>query len=170
MAIVHNDNLFPWRLRPLTTNEQAGNAGFTHVATISANNLTTTTNNTAQTFTLAALKAGDIVLKTAWALKSAFKDASDVAYNTDTLSVGDTATGVAAHIAAIEVNENGTEVLFGFNNTAVLYLAADSLTATFNSQSGKNLNNIDVGEVTIFVQLLRLTNLRDAVSATPLTK
>lgn len=170
MAIVHNDNLTPWKLRALTTNEQAANAGFTHIATISANDLSTTATNTAQTFTLATLKAGDIVVKTAWALKTAFSDASDAAYNTNTMSVGDTVTGVAAHIAAIETNSNGTEVLYGFNNTAVLYTAADSITVTFNSQSGKAVSNIDVGEVTIFVQLLRLNTLRDAVTATTLTK
>lgn len=170
MAIVHNDNTTPWKLRPLATNEQAGNAGFTHVATLTANDLTTTTNNTAQTFTLATLKPGDIVVKTAWCLRTAFKDASDAAFNTNTFSIGDTATGVAAHISAIETNENGTEVSYGFNNTAVLYTAADTVTATFNAMSGKNLNNIDVGEVTIFVQILRLNNLAASVAATTLTK
>lgn len=170
MAIVHNDNTTPWKLRPLTTNEQAGAAGFTHIATLTANDLTTTGTNTAQTFTLASLKAGDIIVKSAWVLRTAFKDASDAAYNSNTVSLGDTATGVAAHIAAIQVNENGTEVFYGFNNTAVLYTAADTVTFTFNSMSAKALNDIDTGEITIFVQLLRLQNLAKAVAATTLTK
>lgn len=170
MAIVHNDNTTPWKLRPLATNEQAGAAGFTHVATLTANDLTTTGTNTAQTFTLATIKPGDIVVKTAWVLRTAFEDASDAAYNTNTVSLGDTATGVAAHISAIEVNRNGTEVSYGFNNTAVLYTAADTVTFTFNSQSGKAVSNIDIGELTVFVQILRLKNLSDSVAATTLTK
>lgn len=156
--------------RPLTTNEQAGNVGMTHVATISANSLTQASTNTAQTLTLCALKAGDIINKVAWRLKLAFKDVSDPAYNNNTMSVGDTATGVAAHIAAIQVNENGTEVLQGFSNTAVHYAAADSLTVTFNSMAAKAQNDLDVGEVEIFFSLFRPSRLEQAVSPTNITK
>lgn len=170
MAIVHNDNTTPWKLRPLATNEQAGAAGFTHIGTLTANDLTTTTTNTAQTFTLMTVKPGDVIVKTAWCLRTAFEDASDAAFNTNTVSVGDTATGVAAHISAIEVNRNGTEVFYGFNNTAVLYAAADTVTITVNAMSAKAVSNIDIGELTIFVQVLRLNNLANAVAATTLTK
>ena len=155
--------------RPLTTNEQAGNAGMTHVATISANDLTETATNTAQTFTLCALKAGDIITKIAWRLKTPFKDASDAAYNNNTLSVGHTGD-VAAHVAAIQVNENGTEVLQGFSNTAVHYAAADILTVTVNSMAAKSQVNLDVGEVEIFFGLYRPATLTNAVSGAAITK
>jgi hypothetical protein len=170
MPIVHNDNTTPFHPRPLTTNEQAGNSGMTHVCTIDANDLTTAATNTAQTFTLCALKAGDIIIKTAWRLKTAFQNTADAAFNTDTLSIGDTATGVAAHIAAIEVNLNGTEVFQGFNNTAVHYAAADSLTATFNSMAAKSLKDLNAGEVEIFFQLYRPSVLETSVASTSITK
>ena len=155
--------------RPLTTNEQAGNAGMTHVATISANDLTVTAANTLQTFTLCTLKAGDIITKVAWRAKTFLKDASDTAYNNNTMSVGHTGD-VAAHIAAIQVNENGTEVRQGFSNTAVHYAAADILTVTVNSMAAKALNDIDVGEIEIFFGLYRPATLANAVTGTAITK
>lgn len=139
--------------RALTTNEQAANGGMTHEFRISANSLTDTTNAEAQTFTICNLKAGDILIKLAWRCTTFFKDASDTGFNTTTMSVGDN-TSVTHILAAIEVNENGA-VRQGFTNTAIHYTAADKITVTFNSMTGKNLNNIDVGEVFFEFQILR---------------
>jgi hypothetical protein len=164
------DTRIPYHPRPLTANEAALNAGMTHIATITAQELTETTVNTAQTFTLCALKAGDILMKVAWRIKTFFKDASDTAFNTTTLSVGNTATGVAAHVAAIETNVNGTEVRQGFSNTAVHYAAADSLTVTLNAMAAKALSNIDAGEIEILFQILRPATLEEAAGASLITK
>ena len=46
---------------PLTTNEQAANAAMTHQAIVTADMLTETTTNTAQTLKLIDLNAGDII-------------------------------------------------------------------------------------------------------------
>ena len=154
------------RVTPLATNEIADNGGYTHIVSISHFDLTNTTNGGAQTLTLAALKAGDSILKVAWRAKTFFRDADDAAFVSTTMSVGNTATGVTAHIAAIELNERGTEVRQGFTNTAVgPYTAADSITATFTPTAGKNLAALDEGEVEILFQLSRISQLEETVSA-----
>lgn len=169
MAIVHNDNLTPWKAQPLCTNETALNAGYTHMAVINANNLTVTATNTLQTFTVMTLKAGDMIGKIMWRCKTFFQDVSDIAYNNNTMSVGFTAD-VAGFIAAIQVNVNGTEVKQGITNTLVHFTAADIVSVTFNSMAAKALNDIDAGEVEFFIQLIRPSVLESAKAATPITK
>ncbi len=156
--------------RPLATNEIADNGGFTHVAVVTPNDLTNATNAGAQTITICSLKAGDIIGKVLWRAKTFFKASADAAFNTTTMSIGNTATGVTAHIAAIELNENGTEVKEGFSNTAVgPYTANDSLTATFNSMAAKNLLALDTGEVVILYQIQRPAVIEEAVGGTAIT-
>ncbi len=158
------------KLWALTTNEQAANNGATHMASIDADDLTETTANTAQTIELLPLLAGDYVIAVWWRLKTAFKDASDAAFNVTTMSVGDTATGVAAHIAAKELNENGTEISEFASFTVVgAYAAADKVAATFNAMSAKSLSTIDVGEVVFFIKVLRPAILEDALGASQIT-
>ena len=158
------------RVTPLATNEIADNGGYTHIASISVDDLTSTTNGAAQTITLAALKAGDSILKVAWRAKTFFIDNDDAAFTSTTMSVGNTATGVTAHIAAIELNERGTEVRQGFTNTAVgPYTAADSITVTFTPTAGKNLAALDAGEVEVLFQLSRIADLEQAVTADVIT-
>lgn len=172
MAIVSNRNLTPWQLRPLASNEIAANGGFTHVSTITANDLTTTTADTAQTFTLATLKSGDVVFRVYYRMKVAFKDASDAAFVALSFSAGQTGT-TTTWINAIQVNELGTEV-FTAGSTGtnpIVYNAANTLTATFSAPtSGKNVNDIDIGEIEVFVELGRLPVLEKAATATPMTK
>jgi hypothetical protein len=148
-------------VRPLGTQEQAGQCGFTHIAVITADDLTQATAATAQTITLVTLLAFDIIQKVGWYLKTPFKDVSDAAFNSDTMSVGDNAA-VTTHIAATEVNENGTEILSHYSNTAVRYTSADKIAVTFNSMAAKSLVNIDVGELHIFFALLRMSTLAGA--------
>lgn len=157
--------------RPLTTNEQAGNVGMTHQAVVTADDLTETTTNTAQTIKLCDLVAGDIINKVAWRLKTPFQDVSDAAFNNDTMSVGDVAA-VDTHIAATQVNLNGTEVYTKFSNTAVgPYTTADKVAVTFNAMSAKALANIDKGELHVFFALYRVPTLEQAASgANILTK
>jgi hypothetical protein len=150
-------------VRPLGTQEQAGQTGFTHVAVITADDLTNATAAAAQTITLVTLAAFDVIVKVGWYLKTAFKDVSDTAFNTTTMSVGDIAA-VATHIAATELNENGTEIFSHYSNTAVRYTAADKIAVTFNSMAAKALLNIDVGELHVFFTLLRMSNLAAASS------
>jgi hypothetical protein len=149
------------RVQPLLTNEIADNGGYTHRAMITADDLTVTTTNTAQTFQF-DLAAGDTIHKVAWRAETFLKDASDAAYNSNTMSVGDDSS-VTTYIAAIQLNENGTEVRQGLTNTAVTYTAPDHFKITINSMSAKALNDIDTGQVVIFFQLSRLATLTNAV-------
>lgn len=173
MAITSNRNTTPYQLRPLAANEVAGNGGYNYVATLTANDLTTTTADTAQTFTLATLKSGDIVYRVAYRMKTAFKDASDAAFVSMTFSVGQTGT-TTTWIGATQVNELGTEV-FTAASTAVapiVYTSANTITATFGGTltSGKNVNDIDIGELEVFVELARTSVLEKAQSAASMTK
>ena len=156
-------------VRPLSTFECA-DSGCNYAATVTADALTTTATATAQTLTIVSLKAGDAIDRVFWRLKTTFQDASDAAFNTDTMSIGDTATGVAKWIAAKEVNENGTEILYFANFVGgTVYTAADSFTMTFNSQTGKALNDLDTGEVELYFHLVRASRLEKATTAIPIT-
>lgn len=156
-------------LEPLTTNEQADNGGFTHRAIISAKDLTQATAAAAQTIKLCDVASGDILGPFAWRAHTFLKDASDAAFNTTTMSVGDNAA-VNTHIAAVEVNENGTEVAQGLGTTLVHYTAANALNVTFNSQTGKKLSDIDVGQIVLLFTLRRIADLTKVVDAVSINK
>jgi hypothetical protein len=100
-------------------NETKAATGFTHKAIVTHVDLTETTADTDQTIALLSVVAGDVVQKAAFQLVTAFKDASDAAFNDTNVSVGD-GGDTDRFIASTEVNENGTEVLFAANvNTAL---------------------------------------------------
>jgi hypothetical protein len=153
-------------VKPISTNEQAGNPGITHIATITHKDLTNTTAAAAQTLTIAPLKAGDMIVRVAWRIKSYFKNSADPAFNSDTMSVGDDG-GVATHIAAAEVNGNAaTPVRQGVSNTLVSYALANNLKVTFNSMAAKALDSLDQGEVEILFGVLRPAVLEEATAGT----
>jgi hypothetical protein len=156
--------------KPLATNEIADNGGYTHIATITADDLTVTTNNTSQTITIATLAIGDAIGKVATRVKTSFKDASDTAFNTTTITVGDTANAVNNHITSQETNENGTVVVEKFSNTLVgPYTAADKIAITFNAMAAKKLSDIDTGEIQVLFQLQRIKQLTLAVAGSAIT-
>jgi hypothetical protein len=157
------------QVRTLSTNERAEAPGYTHVAIITADDLTQATANTAQTITLLALKAGDQIMRVLWHLIRAFENTADAAFNSDTVSVGDTAA-VTTHLAAAEANVNGTEIIYRTGNTVVLYTAADILTVTFNSMAAKSLVNLNRGELRLFFALARVKNVSDAMPSTQIAK
>src|SRR5438128_805540 len=139
MATQHN-------ARALTTNEQAGNGGYTHMIVLNPiTDLTETTTNTAMTFNIAPTIVGDTIVKYALRFQPALKDASGAAFNSNTVSFGDSSSATR-FISGVQGNENGTEVLITFGNTAYTYTAAGQLTVTVNSMSGKALSDIDTGQ------------------------
>lgn len=157
-------------VRPLTTNERAETPGFTHVAVVTADDLTTTTANTAQTLTIANFKANDVLGRVQDFLRTSFQNTADAAFNTSTRSIGDN-TGVATHTAAAETNVNGTVVVSKFSNTAVgPYTAANTLKVTFNAMSGKNVNALNRGELVILFQLIRGMDVVNAVASAQISK
>jgi len=158
------------------SNNEAGPSGFTHKINITAADLTMATANTAQVINLLSVRAGMFVDRAAYALRTAFKHAADSAFNTTTLMVGsltvdDNDKFLASNTAGtgMQLNENGTEVFYHINPVAAstaglatapfMFIANDTIIATFGSQSGKSLSNIDVGEVDIFLRVVDLAAL-----------
>jgi|SRR5882724_4351287 len=160
------------RYGTLTTNERA-ETGYTLWVEITADDLTTIATATAQTLTPGPKFAiGDFVPRVTTVLTTAFADASDSAFNDDTMSVGDSVGGVATILAAIQLNVNGTEIL---NKTAVPtgtpatgFTAATNLTITFNSMTAKALNDLDTGVLRVFLNVNRPVNLANTLSAGPI--
>lgn len=152
-------------VRPLTTNERAETPGYTHVAKITADDLTQTANATAQAITIAVLAIGDVIGRVQDWLKTNFQNTADAAFNTTTRSIGDNGSATRWG-AAVEGNQNGTVVLSQFSNTAVgPYTSADALKVTISAMTGKNLNSINRGELIVLFQLIRAKRIVDAVAS-----
>lgn len=160
------------RFWPLTTNER-GEQNYTHVIEITADDLTTTTANTAQTITTPLVMfVGDHIPRVTTHIQTTFKNSADAAFNTDTMSVGDSVGGVATVLAAVELNANGT---FVTDKTAIPsglpatgFTAATTLTVTFNAMAAKNLNALNTGDVFIYILLDRASQLATAASSGPI--
>src|SRR5262245_44745563 len=131
-------------VRPLTTNERAETPGFTHVARITADDLTQATAAAAQTIDLATLAKNDIILRVAGYIKTPFQNTLDAAFNSSTVSIGDT-SGVAALAAAGEANANGTfvNILGTVLTGGKIYTAADTLRVEVKLMASKSLSNIN---------------------------
>lgn len=155
--------------KSLTTNERAETPGFTHVAIVTADDLTQTTANTVQTITLCNLIAGDQIQRVKWYLSTPFQNTADNTNNATTASVGDSAA-VTTHLAAGETNLNGTELIWRTVSTVVAYTAGDIFTVTFTPKTGSALNVINRGELRLLVSLCRPAFVFNAISATQVAK
>jgi hypothetical protein len=136
--------------------------GYTHKLVVTHEDLTTTTANTAQSVTLLSLDQGDVIQDAAFKLVTAFSDASDSAFNTTTLAVGD--DDVDEFIDETEVNENGTEIFYAgpvADSIPKVYNAPTDgpVTATFMSMAAKSLSDLDAGEVHIYLKVAKLADL-----------
>lgn len=140
--------------------QTAAATGYNWSITLTHEDLTETTANTAQTFEVLTVKVGSLLKDAAIYLVTPFEDASDAAFNSNTVTVGD-GSDVDRFIAATQVNENGTEVdAKGSANTApYAYTAADTIDIVVNSMSGKSLSNIDTGELKVLLNLVELSDL-----------
>jgi hypothetical protein len=157
----------------LTTNEQAANGGFTHMVTFvpgsgsarhqSSNYLSDSTADEDMTFNLFKTKPGDVKVKAALVLDPALKDASDNAFNDTKFSFGDEDSNTR-HINAVQTNENGTEVVYTYDNTAYLYTAVKQLTVTIESMTAKKLSELDTGRAILLIQMLPLQQLPKSVT------
>lgn len=134
--------------------------GYTHKVILTHEDLTETTANTAQTIELLDVAAGDVVSSAAVKVVTKLEDASDNAFNTTTLIVGD-GDSTNRYIASQELNKNGTAVLYKANANTVpnAYTAADTVDAVFGSMAGKKLSDIDAGEVHVFLGVAKLSSL-----------
>ena len=135
--------------------------GFTHKAIITHSDLTESTADTDQTLSLLALEAGDVVTTAAWKLVTPFKDASDSALNDTKVQLGDSSDD-DEYIAATQVNENGTEVLFAAAAPAAVpcvYTASNAVELLVESMTAKSLSDIDTGELHVYLGVTKLSDL-----------
>jgi len=158
-------------LRPLSEQEVAACGGYTHMAVLTADMLTQATANTAQDINLNTFLDGAYAQKAEIALITPFQDASDPAFNSTTLTLKDDLTPNTL-ITAKELNANGTYITEPATSSQAYgpYTAGKHLIAEFGSMTGKKLVDIDVGEVHIFVQLLRPTDLSEATPKAQIDK
>lgn len=139
--------------------EETRESGFTHKAVITHADLTETATGTAQVLAPINVVNGSMVTKVAARLDTAFKNTGDAAFNTTAITVGD---GGSANrfLASMELNENGTEILAKEGTgTLFVYTATDTVDVTFNSQTGKALNDLNTGKVTVFFSVVKLGDL-----------
>jgi len=134
--------------------------GFTHLIKITHEDLTETTANTAQTFTL-PVEDGSLFAVIATSLVEAFEDASDAAFNTTPLVVGLTGGDVDLFLASAELNENGTEIDYGTGAAAqgpsgYAFNAADTVDFLFTSMAAKSLSDLDTGELWVYYRHISL--------------
>jgi len=139
------------------------NGGFTHSFRVTHADLTETTANTAQVIPLYTTQKGTVILDALMYLETAFEDASDAAFNNNTISIG-IGGGAANFMPATQINKNGTEILsFATSNATdtipYAFVAADTIDLTVNSMSGKSLSNIDTGELVIMLRICELAKL-----------
>lgn len=135
--------------------------GFNHRFVIKAEDLTEASDNTAQDVTLITLPAGTVVKSCAYYLKTPLADASDSAFNSTAVIVGDSGD-TDRYINSSQLNVNGTEVIYAVNDTAKLPFvttASTEVKANFASMASKALEDIDTGEVWIYLETADLTSL-----------
>jgi len=146
-------------LRPLAAQELAAHPGCTHMAIITADDLTTTAVTTAQLLKLCDLVAGDVIIRVEDYLVVPFEVVGTPGTDSLTRSIGDNA-GVATWTAATESNVNGTEVLNVFSATAPkLYTAADKVAVNFIPKTGTSTAQVNKGELHVFFGILRVSQL-----------
>lgn len=140
--------------------ETAGLCGFTHKVKLTHEDLTQATANTAQTIALLSVGAGAYVCDCAMHLVTPFEDASDAAFNTTAVVIGDDGS-TNRFLTSTELNKNGTEVIWkGTALTApYVYTAANTIDIVFSSMAAKALADIDVGELDIFLNVVELSQV-----------
>lgn len=133
--------------------------GATHLIDVSHVDLTETTVNTTQTLVPINAAAGDVVEVVAMRLVTAFRNTSDTAHNTTTLSVGDNDSGTR-FLTSTQLNQNGTTIAFKegtLTTRGFAYTAAKEIRLAFGSMSAKKLSDLNQGRVLLYVRLVNLT-------------
>lgn len=133
---------------------------FTHKFVLTHADLTEAEAAKAQDITLITLPANSLVVNAATYVPTAFKDASDNAFTSTVLIVGDSADPNRI-IAEQELNVNGTEITAKANANTVPYAypASTAIVANVASMAEKALADVDTGEVHIFLQVVNLANI-----------
>jgi len=132
--------------------------GYNYRFVIDHTDLTESTDNTAQDITLVTLPANSVVRGTAVYLKTPFELVGTTAYNSNTLSIGDSGSATR-YVNAQQINVNGSEVLANATNTTNAYVAATAVVARFASMASYDLAELNAGEVHIFLNVAQLDTL-----------
>lgn len=136
---------------------QAAKWDATHVVTLSHEDLTDTNTATfAQTITSGVVAAKSGVELKALILKEPFNinTATTNAYNTTTLSVGDSASNTV-FLTSTELNENGTEVYvkYGTGGSKV-YTASNNFRFAFTGMTNNSLADLTRGKVELYFRVI----------------
>ena len=109
--------------------------------------LTEATANTAQVLNLFDVRDGHLVEYKGGYLKTPFEDASDAAFNSNTITLGD-GGDADRFLVSTQLNVNGTEILYPLPALgAYAYTATDTVDATIGSMTAKSLSEIDTGVI-----------------------
>lgn len=144
---------------PLTLEQQV-RFGYSHAVKLTYADLTETAAATAQTIALLNVAAFTEVQRVGFYLPTAFSDASDSGFNNVAITIGDGGSS-NRYLTSTQINVNGTEIkaLSGVLTTAYVYLVADTIDIVFGSMTAKILNDIDGGELWVFLKVAPLANL-----------
>lgn len=149
-------------IAPLGLTDQMLAGGATHLIVVKYSDLATytaTASTPTATIELLAVEDGDFVRCIASRLRTAFADASDAAFNSTLVELGD-GGDVDRLLVSQEVNSNGTEILAKQGVAAgFTFTGADTLDVKFTSTAGKALSDLDSGEIHFFVQIAKLGKL-----------
>jgi hypothetical protein len=132
--------------------EERAASGMTHRLEFDVSDIPTgIATNTAYVFNTAPLpilKAGMVVKRIHLYLSLPFKDSADAANNSTTISLGD-AGSATRWVNAVQINENGTEVITTFPGAAenTIYTSNSQISLTLNSMAAKTLSNLNVGKL-----------------------
>ena len=132
--------------------------GYNYRFVIDHPDLTQGTDNTTQDITLITLPANSVVKATATWLKTPFELIGTTAYNSNTISIGDSGSATR-FVNAQQINRNGTEVLANATNTTFAYEAPTAVVARFASMASYDLLELNAGEIHIFLEVQQLDTI-----------
>jgi hypothetical protein len=143
----------------ILTQQEMVRLNATHVWTVGVDDLTTTTDNTAQTVDL-AVSAGTGVEFVAYEITESFVTATTTGnqYTTSlTMAIGDSASATR-YLAAQQLAKRNVEVPFAWSGTddvaRYLYTAAGTLRLTFTPAGDVSVADFTAGEVRIYMRMI----------------
>lgn len=116
------------------------------------------TSNTTWPITLPTPVAGDEVISAHLHVTEAFQNTADAAFNSTTVSLGDT-NSATRFFSAVQVNANGSVVPDSTEQTDYIYTTPYQLVLTMNSMTAKSLSNLNKGKAYIEMKIFRPSKL-----------
>lgn len=113
-------------------------------------------NNTAKSFDICAVSAGDQIVQAHLHLTTPFENTADAAFNSVTFDFGDDSSATR-YFSGVQIDINGTEVIDSYLDPTgdFIYTAAGILRINFNSMTAKSLSNLNKGKLYLEFLLMR---------------